>query len=927
MSEFVIGQRWISNTEADLGLGIASLLDHRHVTVTFPAAGEQRVYAKNNAPLTRVEYRIGDTIRDNDNKTLTVQNIDEVDGYITYIGLDEDDQPHKMGEVELDCFVLFSKPQDRLFAGQIDKLRDYQLRYRTLNQSSRLELLPAKGLIGPRVDLLEHQLYIAHEVGQRFAPRVLLADEVGLGKTIESGLIIHQQLTKGLSQRVLITVPSSLTHQWLVEMLRRFNLQFTLLDEERCQALEASEQDNPFDSAQLILCSLSLLTDHEQRLEQALQCDWDLLVVDEAHHLEWQPDAQSPAYDCIEQLAQHSRGLLLLTATPEQLGIASHFARLRLLDPDRYYDLQTFLDEQQSYQPINELVQRLLSAANTNDIDGDSIDQLQVKLGHDAIHPLLQSTHNDEFSTARDHIIDQLLDRHGTGRVLFRNTRSGVRGFPSRKLHSYSLTASDSTAFLDQPQVNWLSTWLKHNRQQKILVICSSAEDALDLETYLNLRGGFRTAAFHEGLSLLERDRAAAYFADLEDGAQVLVCSEIGSEGRNFQFAHHLVMFDLPENPDLIEQRIGRLDRIGQTETVNVHVPVAQGSHQEQLLRFLHEGLNCFETVCPIGQVVFEEHSETLHQIIEGNDVNALNTLITNVNTQTLSTLQTLQEGRDRLLELNSCKSDVAAELITELSAEDDSFDLINYMTDAFDTYGVDHEKHSEYAIIAHPSDHMQCEHFPGLPDEGFSATFDRTQALSRDDLHYLTWEHPMVTGVMDMIINSNLGNTSLCTIKLPPLKPGTLMVEALFQFSCPAPRVLQLQRFIENGCLRLLEDSNQRALENIITVQHLDKLGKQQKIAMAKQLVQHARSEIDRIIINLTERAHQQESQLIDAAKHKLHSYYDDEIERLSALAQVNPNIRPTELDYLRELQLQGEQFLDTSQLRLDAIRIAIAT
>lgn len=97
----------------------------------------------------------------------------------------------------------------------------------------------------------------------------------------------------------------------------------------------------------------------------------------------------------------------------------------------------------------------------------------------------------------------------------------------------------------------------------KVLVICAKATTALQLEQVLREREGIRAAVFHEGMSIIERDRAAARFAEEDTGAQVLLCSEIGSEGRNFQFASNLVMFDLPFNPDLLEQRIGRLDRIG----------------------------------------------------------------------------------------------------------------------------------------------------------------------------------------------------------------------------------------------------------------------------------------------------------------------------------------------------------------------------
>ena len=133
---------------------------------------------------------------------------------------------------------------------------------------------------------MPHQLYIASQVSQRYAPRVLLADEVGLGKTIEAGLILHQRLIAGRANRILIVVPQALIHQWLVETRRRFDLPFSILDEERCEALEQSGLTNPFENAQLILCSLSLLTDNTLRQDQAVTAEWDILVVDEAHHLD-----------------------------------------------------------------------------------------------------------------------------------------------------------------------------------------------------------------------------------------------------------------------------------------------------------------------------------------------------------------------------------------------------------------------------------------------------------------------------------------------------------------------------------------------------------------------------------------------------------------------------------------------------------------
>ncbi len=191
----------------------------------------------------------------------------------------------------------------------------------------------------------------------RYAPRVLLADEVGLGKTIEAGLILHRMLLTGRASRVLILVPEPLLHQWLVEMRRRFNLRLALFDRER---LASMGEPNPFQAEQCVLCSLDLLTADPQAARGALAGNWDLLVVDEAHHLAWSPDETSLEYDLVAALAARTPGVLLLTATPEQFGRAGHFGRLRLLDPDRFQDYETFLEEEPHYAQVAALAGRLL---------------------------------------------------------------------------------------------------------------------------------------------------------------------------------------------------------------------------------------------------------------------------------------------------------------------------------------------------------------------------------------------------------------------------------------------------------------------------------------------------------------------------------------------------------------------------------------
>ena len=232
---FTLGQRWISDTESELGLGTVVAVDARTVTLLFPSTGENRLYARSDSPVTRVMFNPGDTITSHDGWQMQVEEVKEENGLLTYIGtrLDTEESGVALREVFLDSKLVFSKPQDRLFAGQIDRMDRFALRYRARKYSSEQFRMPYSGLRGQRTSLIPHQLNIAHDVGRRHAPRVLLADEVGLGKTIEAGMILHQQLLSGAAERVLIIVPETLQHQWLVEMLRRFNLRFALFDDER----------------------------------------------------------------------------------------------------------------------------------------------------------------------------------------------------------------------------------------------------------------------------------------------------------------------------------------------------------------------------------------------------------------------------------------------------------------------------------------------------------------------------------------------------------------------------------------------------------------------------------------------------------------------------------------------------------------------
>ena len=228
--QYLPGQRWISDSEAELGLGTIVSQEGRLLTILFPATGDTRQYAINNASLTRVHYSVGDKITHIDGWEIIVEEVLEIEGLLVYQGLDNHNKKRTLSETQLSNFIQFRSASDRLFAGQVDTLSWFTLRYRTLDQASKIQQSNLLGLVGARVQPIAHQMHIAKEVADRIAPRVLLADEVGLGKTIEAGLISHRKGLLGRANRILIIFPENLQHQWLVEMRRRFNLEVTLYD-------------------------------------------------------------------------------------------------------------------------------------------------------------------------------------------------------------------------------------------------------------------------------------------------------------------------------------------------------------------------------------------------------------------------------------------------------------------------------------------------------------------------------------------------------------------------------------------------------------------------------------------------------------------------------------------------------------------------
>ncbi|PWC15673.1 RNA polymerase-associated protein RapA [Brenneria roseae subsp. americana] len=963
---FTLGQRWISDTESELGLGTVVAVDTRMITLLFPASGENRLYSRSDAPITRVMFNPGDTVTSHEGWQLKVEEVREEKGLLVYCGQRLDDEsPAELREVLLDSRLTFNKPQDRLFAGQIDRMDRFALRYRARKHQNEQALQQWGGLRGMRASLIPHQLHIAYEVGQRHAPRVLLADEVGLGKTIEAGMIIHQQLLAGRAERVLIIVPETLQHQWLVEMLRRFNLLFSLFDDER-YAEAKLDSGNPFETEQLVICSLGFVQRNAQRFEQLVNANWGLLVVDEAHHLSWSEANPSPEYQAVEQLARNIPAVLLLTATPEQLGQQSHFARLRLLDPNRFHDYREFIAEQQQYRPVADAVTLLLAGGKAQTAELNALSEL---LGEQDIEPLLKAINSDsdDNQRARQELITMLMDRHGTSRVLFRNTRQGVKGFPQRILHQIrlplpaqyqtaikvsgiveagkqpearardmlypeqiyqQLEGDDATWWNFDPRVEWLLNYLTTHRDKKVLVICAQAATALQLEQVLRTREAIRAAVFHEGLSILERDRAAAYFASEEAGAQVLICSEIGSEGRNFQFASHLIMFDLPFNPDLLEQRIGRLDRIGQTQQIQILIPYLENTAQALLVRWYHEGLDAFEHTCPTGRTIYDAHyTQLIERLLTPGEQAGLDEFIHACRQQHEQLKQQLEQGRDRLLEMHSNGGEQAQMLAQGIAEQDNDVNLVTFALNLFDIVGINQEDRSDNLIVLTPSDHMLVPDFPGLPQDGCTITFDREQALSREDAQFISWEHPLIRNGLDLILSGDTGSCAVSLLKNKALPVGTLLAELVYVVEAQALKHLQLTRFLPPTPVRLLMDRKGVNLAAQVEFESFNRQLNAVNRHTSSKLVNAVQADVHAMLQQAESLMEEQARQLITDAQHQADQQLRRELERLEALKAVNPNIREDELKALEDQREQVLSNLHQANWRLDAIRLVVVT
>ena len=456
---------------------------------------------------------------------------------------------------------------DRLAAGELDDVNDFLIRLDVLHLWRVREADGLGSFLGGRVRLFPHQLHVADRATASDPVRWLLADEVGLGKTIEACLILNHLVHTRRIERCLVVAPAALTVQWLGELWRKYHQVFTLLDQRRLADVERDfgAGFNPFELHRRAVIALETLTADPHLTAQAVAAGIDLLVVDEAQHLRRPPGHPGdPSWRAVAPIAALGRHVLLLSATPLEDDAHGFFRLLQLLRPEEFPE-DTGVDARLA---AGTPLPPCTSSTRRVDIGGlpprtgvpIAIDDASGWRRRETVEATVRAAPAANV-VARQKKGDRIQRALASGAALAAVLGPDERGLREQ---AQAMDAAD-------PRVEWLLAQAPRWRdaREKTLVFVAHRETLEMLRMALSHRGQLATGAFHEELPPARRDLEVARFREA-GGPSLLVSTEAGGEGRNFEFCQRLVLFDLPWRPSVVEQRIGRLDRIGRRLPVEI---------------------------------------------------------------------------------------------------------------------------------------------------------------------------------------------------------------------------------------------------------------------------------------------------------------------------------------------------------------------
>ena len=749
MRTWITGDYLTHRFNPELGIGRVTALEGRALVVEFPRSGAKLRLAATTDALIPVDLNPGRSVRITASREETTVTARLPDGTLQ-LANGNTAPAHALWPLELEGALL-----ERLALGDLDDVKDFVTR---LNVLQLLTIREASGLgsfLGGRVRLHPHQLYVAERATAHEPVRWLLADEVGLGKTIEAALILNRLVHAGKVERCLIVAPDALTVQWLGELWRKYHHVFTLLDAPRLAdvARDFGRDFNPFEVHRRAIIALEMLTEHPDLTSQAVKAGIDLLVVDEAQRLRRPPrHPGEPAWRAIAPIAALGRHVLLLSATPLEDDAHGFFRLLQLLRPQEFPDDMSFEERLASGTPLPPCT----SSTRRSDIGGlPPRVGIPIPLADDAGWRLQRGvestlrTAKAANAVAQRKKIDRVRRALASGAAL-----KAVLGPDEQSLREQA-DAMDAA----DPRLAWLLSQATGWKEagEKTLVFVAHRETLEMLRTALSHRAQLASGAFHEDLSPARRDTEVALFRD-PDGPSLLVSTESGGEGRNFEFCRRLVLFDLPWKPATVEQRIGRLDRIGRripVEIVDFNPPSGLGNDVVRLL----EALDVFTEPSAGLEPQLAHVDGTLEKIAldpkAALSEAGLETLIDDAR----AARTRIREAAYQQLHRNPYRSEMAPDLLARIPAELDALnEKVVVTVCARLGFAIEHtEGRRTFAIEL--GNEALVDSLPGVPGgSSFVGSFDREEAVEDESIDFFASGHPLVEGVFAHVEDSPLG-------------------------------------------------------------------------------------------------------------------------------------------------------------------------
>ncbi|GAK03358.1 LOW QUALITY PROTEIN: superfamily II DNA/RNA helicase, SNF2 family [Geomicrobium sp. JCM 19037] len=466
----------------------------------------------------------------------------------------------------------------------------------------------------PQLQPYDHQLETARKVVEELNGKAILADEVGLGKTIEAGLVLKEYMIRGLVKKVLILAPASLVNQWASELNEKFYIPAV-----------PQKKTYVWEQADVVVASMDTAK-REPHRDIVLNQPYDLIIIDEAHKLK---NSKTKSYAFIKQLKK--RFCLLLTATPVQNRIEELFHLVSILKPVHLGDEKTFKAKYKRNrgEDAHEDIQSLVRSVMVRNRRADT--NIAWKKRNVENYKVLFSDEERALYEEVDNLRSSFKELHGFSlTTLLRETCSSKQALGvtlSNMMKKGLLNEEVVAPIVERMQQVTSNAKAEHVLRQlkqsgeKTIIFTEYRATQAYLQHFLQ-QHGIKSVPFRGGFKRSKKDWMRQLFRDY---AQVLIATEAGGEGLNLQFCHHMINFDLPWNPMRVEQRIGRIHRLGQEQDVHVTNYAVEQTVEDRILSLLYEKISMFEGV--IGQLddILERVNETklesyVHEALQFDD-------------------------------------------------------------------------------------------------------------------------------------------------------------------------------------------------------------------------------------------------------------------------------------------------------------------